>query len=156
MKEKTCSFTGHRDISVFKLPVLKRALKKEITQLIGRGYELFVAGGALGFDTLAAKTVLDLKKDFPHISLHLALPCPEQDKYWTEKQKSEYKDILAKADSFEYVRQSYTRYCMFERNRRMVDLSSIVIAYYDGENKGGTASTVKYANQKRVEVVNLY
>lgn len=156
MKEKTCCFTGHRDVSALKLPALKIRLKKEIEKLIDDGYETFVAGGAIGFDTLSAQAVLKLKKSYPHIKLHLALPCENQDKYWTESQKAEYARIFEEADSHEYVSRSYTRYCMFQRNRRMVDLSSAVIAYYDGEDKGGTAMTVKYAMQKQINIINIY
>ncbi len=156
MKNVTCCFTGHRDIPLSKLDAVNCALKKEITALIENGYTCFVAGGAIGFDTLAAKCVLELKKNFPEITLHLALPCHGQEKYWTDGQKKEYANILDSADSFEYVSQTYTRYCMFQRNRRMVELSSAVIAYYDGGDKGGTAMTVKYAAQKGVRTINIF
>ena len=36
------------------------------------------AGGALGFDTLAAQTVLDMKKEYPQLRLILVLPCEDQ------------------------------------------------------------------------------
>lgn len=156
MKEKTCCFTGHREVSILKLPALKTKLKKQIEELIDQGYEVFVAGGAIGFDTLAANAVLKLREKYPHIKLHLVLPCENQDKYWTDSQKAEYARILESSDSHEYVSRSYTRYCMFQRNRKMVDLSSRVVAYYDGDGKGGTAMTVKYAMQKQISVINLY
>ena len=49
----------------------------QLIELLSRensGYLYFGAGGALGFDTLAAQTVLDLKKDYPQIKLILVLP----------------------------------------------------------------------------------
>ncbi len=156
MKNATCCFTGHRDIPLSRLDEVKDTLKREITALIENGYTRFVAGGAIGFDTLAAKSVLELKKDFTHITLHLVLPCHGQDKYWTDEQKAEYVHILDNADSNEYVSQSYTRYCMHERNRKMVDMSSAVIAFYDGGEKGGTAMTVKYAIHKGINTVNIF
>lgn len=156
MKEKTCCFTGHRSIPALKLIVLKKKLKNELITLIEGGYTDFITGGAIGFDTLAAEAVLALKKDYPHIKLRLVLPCREQDKYWTAQQKKDYRRILDLADSHEYVSESYTRYCMFQRNKKMVDESSVVISFFDGNDKGGTAMTVSYANKKGIPVINLY
>ena len=155
MKDITCCFTGHRQLPS-ELSALEKRLTETVTSLISDGYVNFVAGGAIGFDTLAAKVVLKLKVQFPHISLRLVLPCKEQDKYWTDAQKKEYARLLEQADSHEYVCEGYTRYCMHQRNRKMVDTSSSVVAFYNGDGKGGTASTVKYANQKGVKVINVF
>ena len=35
---------------------------------IEQGYRYFGAGGALGFDTLAAQTVLELRSEYPDIN----------------------------------------------------------------------------------------
>ena len=60
MKEKTCCFTGHRAIPARALPALAEELEQTLRRLIGEGMRYFGAGGALGFDTLAAETVLRL------------------------------------------------------------------------------------------------
>ena len=75
VKEKTCCFTGHRDIPLLQLPIIKSKLKKTIIEYIEKGYCYFGAGGALGFDTIAAQTVLNLKENYPQIKLILVLPC---------------------------------------------------------------------------------
>ena len=67
MKNKTACFTGHRDIPPLKRPGIKHRLEREIERSIQAGYEYFGAGGALGFDTLAAQTVLKLKERYPDI-----------------------------------------------------------------------------------------
>ncbi|MBE6700849.1 MAG: DUF1273 domain-containing protein [Ruminococcaceae bacterium] len=156
MKEKTCSFTGHRSIKTLSLIELKIKLKKTVISLIEEGYDTFVTGGAIGFDTLAAKEILKLKKDYPHISLHLVLPCENQDLKWSDKQKEEYRKILDFADSAEYVSRNYTSTCMLDRNRRMIELSSVCIAYYDGRKRSGTQMTINYATRSGVKVINLY
>ena len=124
--------------------------------LIAEGYSRFIAGGALGFDTLAAKAVLEAREKYPEITLHLALPCPEQTKMWKPDQIRIYEEILERADSHEYVCEHYTRFCMAARNRRMVDCSSAVIAYYDGSGKGGTAMTVGFAEKKGLRIINVF
>lgn len=53
---------------------MKIHLKDEIIKTINYGYIYFISGMALGFDIIAAETVLQLKKDFPQIKLIAALP----------------------------------------------------------------------------------
>ena len=63
MKQQICCFTGHRIIKKNIIPLIKQNIAIEIRKLITQGVTYFIVGGALGFDTLAAQTVLDLKKD---------------------------------------------------------------------------------------------
>ena len=56
---KTCCFTGHRRIPADDLPAVAAALRREVLRLCREeGITVFLSGGALGFDTLAAETVL--------------------------------------------------------------------------------------------------
>ena len=74
LRERTVCFTGHRKILPEQQDKVARQLKKTIVELANDGYQFFGAGGALGFDTLAAQAVLDLKSDLPQIKLILVLP----------------------------------------------------------------------------------
>ena len=47
----------------------------------------------------------------------------------------------------------YTPECMLERNRYLVDHADYLIAVYDGGGKGGTAYTVRYAREKKKEII---
>lgn len=154
MKEKTCCFTGHRDIPILQLPIIKSKLKKTIIEYIEKGYCYFGAGGAMGFDTLAAQTVLKLKETYPQIKLILVLPCLTQTRGWKETDVKEYERIKSLADKVVYTSQEYTRGCMFKRNRHLVDFSSLCIAYLT-KDEGGTAYTVKYAKQSGLNIINL-
>lgn len=153
-KEQTCCFTGHRNIPLLRLPQLKKHLLETIEEQIKAGYCYFGAGGALGFDTLAAQAVLKLKETYPHIRLILVLPCLSQTRGWREKDVAEYERIKSLADKVVYTSQEYSRGCMFKRNRHLVDNSSICIAFLS-KDEGGTAYTVKYAQEKGVKVINL-
>lgn len=62
--------------------------------------------------------------------------------------------IIREIHKVVYTSEEYTRGCMFKRNRHLVDNSSICIAYLT-ESKGGTAYTVNYAKQKKIQVINL-
>ena len=108
----------------------------------------------MGFDTLAEKTVLELRKTYPQIKLILVLPCISQAKSWSNTDKEVYEEIKKKADKVVYTSQEYTRGCMHKRNRHLVDNSSVCICYLTKEN-GGTAYTVNYALKRGLSVINL-
>lgn len=154
MKDRTCCFTGHRRLSGVDRKELKAKLKHTLTEVIKAGYMYFGAGGALGFDTLAALTVLELKKDYPSIKLILVLPCVNQTRGWSKKDVEVYEYIKSKCDKYVYTSQEYTDGCMQKRNRHLVDNSSLCICYLIG-NTGGTAYTFRYARQKGLKVINL-
>ena len=136
------------------MDTLARRLKTILIDLIENGYQYFGAGGALGFDTLAAQTVLALKKDYPHIKLILVLPCITQADSWSVDDKAIYEEIKATADKVVYTSHEYARGCMHKRNRHLVDNSSACICYLT-EKTGGTAYTVEYAQRNNLLVINV-
>ena len=154
MKNITCCFTGHRAISNEMKIYLNARLESEIEKLISRGFTRFCAGGALGFDTIAALAVIRKKMVYPDIKLILILPCREQSHGWSSTNKEIYNDILRCADEIIYVSEEYTNYCMMLRNRALVDNSSVCICYLE-RNSGGTAYTVDYAEKSGLEIINL-
>lgn len=154
MKERTACFTGHRIIPFLQRHKIEKRTEDALIESIEQGYRFFGAGGALGFDTLAAQTVLRLKKTYPQIKLILVLPCLSQTRGWRPEDIAEYERIKAAADKVVYTSQEYTRDCMFKRNRHLVDNSSLCIAYLT-ENSGGTAYTVDYARSKGLIIRNV-
>ena len=154
MKELTCCFTGHRIISKQETKRLEKQLYVEVESLINKGILYFGCGGALGFDMLAAETVISLKEKYGHIRLILVLPCKEQNKYWNEKDKERYLKIIDCADKVIFTSEQYFSGCMQKRNRHLVDHSSVCVAYMR-KNTGGTAYTVDYARGCGVELVLL-
>lgn len=154
MKNQTCCFTGHRKIPLDQLESVTQRLRDAVIASIKDGYLYFGAGGALGFDTLAAQTVLDLKKDYPQIKLILVLPCKTQARGWKQEDIEEYNRIMKAADKVVYTSQDYYNGCMHKRNRHLVDNSSLCICYLNS-NTGGTAYTVDYAKSVGCRVSNI-
>lgn len=161
LNSKTCCFTGHRPQSLpwkyneqdKRCLIMKERLRKEIEKAIKNGYTTFISGMALGFDMICAEMVLELKKTFSFIKLIGAIPCKTQDRFWNEKDKRRYKDLLGKLDK---VRCLYDNYvgseCMLERNRFMINNSSLVIALFNGTN-GGTKKTLEYAKKQKIKII---
>ena len=148
----SCCFTGHRNISSNKIIPLTIILENEIEKLISIGVKYFYCGGALGFDTLAAKTILKLKDNY-EIQLIIVIPYSAQDKSFTKEQKEEYKQILNLSDDKICLSNHYYNGCMQKRNRYMVDNSNYCICYLI-EEKGGTVYTVTYAKKHNLNIIN--
>ena len=153
-KSITACFTGHRQIPAEEEERICTRLDEVIADLIGRGIQCFATGGALGFDTMAAQAVLRAKEIHPHIRLILVLPFPDQGRRWSECNRKVYEEIKSQADEIEYTSEHYTRFCMFARNRRLVERSCVCVAYQTTDT-GGTAYTVKYASSKGLRIINL-
>ena len=153
-KYKTCCFTGHRKIPTNEFYTIYEQTKNQIETLVQNGYNNFIAGGALGFDTLAATAVINVKKEYPRIRLILHLPCKEQTKYWNERDKRIYEHIKSVADEIYYVSEHYTPTCLNDRNKTMVNASNVVIAYKRKES-GGTANCVRYAKSKNRNIIYI-
>ena len=154
MRNQTCCFTGHRVIPLLERHTVSNALENAVIESIENGYRYFGAGGALGFDTLAALTVLRLRNKYPQIKLILVLPCENQTRNWKAADIEKYEHIKLQANKVVYVSKEYTRDCMHKRNRHLVDNSSLCICYLS-KPSGGTAYTVNYAKEKGIKSINI-
>ena len=153
-EDRTCCFTGHRAIPLHEMTELYRLLDETILSLYHKGVRSFRAGGAIGFDTVAALRVLYLKSQGYDLRLVLMLPCRNQTDRWPRSAVLDYEFILRSADEVIYVSETYTPYCMHARDRALVDGSRYCISYLK-ENRGGTAYTVAYALKNRLSLINL-
>ena len=151
--ERTCCFTGHRQIPARDYELVKGGTLSLVKKLIGEGFTHFITGGALGFDTLAARLVLLLRESYPEISLTVAIPCPDQAHGWSAENAERYQKIIEHADRAVVISESYSRGCMHARNRFMVDHSSACIAYAT-HSGGGTAYTVDYARRRAKRILS--
>lgn len=158
----TVAFTGYRpeklpfaeDCSNAKYKEFRETLTQVVDDLIGRGYTEYISGMAVGFDTWAAETVLEAKKNNSKVKLECAIPFPEQDRTWPSESKIRRENIIKRADLATIVCEHYHKGCFFVRNEYMVDKSDVVVCCYDGQ-KGGTAQTVKYALQADKIVIQI-
>lgn len=156
VREKCCCFTGHRRIPPREGLLLRRRLRAEIARLAEMGVDTFLAGGALGFDTLAAQEVLRVRAEGAlGVHLVLVLPCLGQESLWSQRDAAVYRALLRQADEVIYTGDVYTKGCMFQRNRYLVDHSAYCLCCLMDTGRGGTAYTVKYARDQGLTVVNL-
>lgn len=161
-RKTTCCFTGHR---IEKLPwrnnekdpaclALKRKLYDTLSALYGAGYRHFICGMATGSDIYFGEAVVALREERPDVTLEAAVPFEGQAARWPSELRRRYFRLAEECDRLTVLRSSYTPDCMMERNRYMVDRSSVLLAVYNG-TAGGTRNTMLYALRENVRVVKL-
>ena len=159
-----CCFTGYRPSKFpFKLSVnneeyikFENNLVKGILDLVNEGCNVFYSGMAMGFDIIAAETVLLLKKSniIGDIKLISVLPFETQgdgfDDFWQKK----FDFILENCDEKIVLSKDYFKGCYQVRNKYMVDNSDFVLTWFDGKS-GGTKNTIDYAVKNYRKIFNV-
>lgn len=155
MRDKTCFFTGHRAIAAADIPMVRRALSCAVMDMINRGVLDFIAGGAVGFDMLAADTVAELKCEYEGLRLILYIPCVGHDRRWKNEDKESLERLILTADEVHYISETYDHECMMRRNAAMVRDAYYCLAWYNKSCRGGTAKTVSMAKKTGCCIRNL-
>ena len=159
-RQTACAFTGYRPQ---KLPWqeneadprcadLKCRLRRAIEEACREEMEHFICGMAQGCDLYFGELVLEVKQEWPEITLEAAVPCPTQTDGWSAPEQARWRRLLERCDYETMVQDHYSPGCMMCRNRYMVDHAAMLIAVYDGQG-GGTRRTVEYALRRGVPVV---
>ena len=161
-KNTTCCFSGYRPE---KLPWgtmeddprcedLKQRIAQAVTKLYNEDMRHFICGMARGCDTYFCETVLELRQTHTDITVEAAIPCEAQAAKWSEPERNRYFSLIEQCDAETYVSRRYTRECMIERNKYMVDCSAVLLAVFDGQF-GGTMQTIEYARRSGLKIVKL-
>lgn len=144
MKEKICSFCGHRDAD----SSLRTQIKAAITDIIeNEGITTFYSGCMGAFDSLCESAVRELKQTY-HLKLYLIAPYMTQrinrdGKYYKEL----YDDIIIPDLGEVHYKRAIT-----ERNRWIVEQSNVLLCYVT-HSSGGAYQTLQYA-QKLSKIIN--
>lgn len=153
-KNFTCCFTGHRKILPKHAEKLPGLIESAVRRLMKGGYNTFVTGGALGFDTIAAEVILKIKRTNPYVKLIVVAPYLGQPLEWDYSSQITYERIREAADDYISLAAGYYRDCMKKRNLYMVEMSSACISYCL-RDRTGTSQTVAFARDNGLEVIEL-
>lgn len=127
-REIFCCFTGYRP-SKFPFPLNKKMSEFESLQnkLIDIIFSLpkdacvtFYSGMAMGFDIIAAESVLLLKRAGRNVRLVCVLPFEGQGDGFSEPWHSRYNKIIENADETVVMSKEYYKGCYFKRNAFLV------------------------------------
>lgn len=153
-REKTCCFTGHRYLPPEPSLPLQSAIKSAVKCLISKGVIYYGVGGAIGFDTLAAETLFELRKEFPQIRVILVYLFEGFYLQWSLNQQKKFQILLPQYDKIVCISNTPCREAFLARNRHLINHSTYCIAYCN-RNNGGTAYTLQYAQDKKCNIKNL-
>jgi predicted Rossmann fold nucleotide-binding protein DprA/Smf involved in DNA uptake len=150
----TVGITGHQRIPFEALGFVQKGIADAIQRfdhhLIG------VSSLAAGADQLFAHTVLKAGG-----RLHIVVPCQDYEETFSDQSDLDcFFALLQKADIIETLDYSEpSEEAFLEAGRRVVNLSDLLIAVWDGEvakGKGGTVDIVGYARERGRNVVILW
>ena len=163
-RKKTLSFSGYRP-EKFKFILhqgneaylaLEKRIENAILQAVDDGYTSFICGAAKGFDLVAGSLVVALRESWAELAdLNLVAVLPfKRHGFSSEPWRTLHRMVLGGASEVVTLASKYYTQAYHDRNRYMVDHSSRLICYYDGQ-KGGTAYTIKYATKQELAIINV-
>ena len=147
MKRFTCALTGHRELPA---NFDNKLLYDTLESLLIAGCDTFMCGMAEGFDLLALELLIELKDRY-RFYVEACVPFEGQERTFSEKNRQKYFDLLARCDRETVLFDAYRKGCFLARDRYMVDLCDVVLAYCT-KSTGGTYYTVSYAESKRKQI----
>lgn len=160
---RKCCFTGYRpskfpfslDGESKQFKEFENALIEGILDLAEDNCRIFYSGMAMGFDIIAAETVLFLKNAYNSpLKLVAVLPFAEQGNSFTSFWKERYQRVLEQCDEKVILSDKYFSGCYQKRNEYMVNNSDYVLTWYDGKS-GGTRNTIDFAAKKGRFILNV-
>ncbi len=142
------AFIGHREIRDI------RCVENEIEELaldLLRRCEFvdFNLGRNGDFDISAASAIKRAQKKYgtQNSSLNLILPYKSKDECYFEKY---YDEIMYPLDNYTHFKSA-----MKKRNEWMMDNCDFLICYVEENRQGGAMTALKYAQTRRIKIVNL-
>lgn len=143
---KIVSVTAHRKISIPDQPRVRSAMKVLVQNPT---IDAIYFGGALGGDTLALRAAAEFRTG-PKPRLVVVLPDTEAAQPFAARQWYHLADevielgyTITQDDGF----QAYHR-----RNEYLVNICTSLVAFFSGQKKSGTGSTIDYARSLGVVV----
>lgn len=132
---------------------LKQVLKDQTVYLIeGLGVTHFISGIDLGIGQYAAEIVLDLKRDYPEITLECAISCESQAENWSVSQRERYFSIVGCCDKETLLQRHKTRDCNRKRKEYMVNQSDYILTVWNRKVRGAS-DILSIARQMEKQVI---
>ena len=155
MKEKTCCFSGHRNIN--ETEKLKIKLIEIIEKLIvDEKIDTFLFGSKSRFNSLCLGLVNEIKEKYPHIKrVYVRAEYPHISEHYKSYLLESYDDTYYPEKILGSGKAAYV-----ERNYEMIDNSQYCIVYYDEPNaptsrKSSTKIALDYAVKKDKQIIVL-
>lgn len=131
---KRVYISGYRsyELGVFKeddpkIKIIKNVIKKNIVQLIEEGLEWIMLGGNLGVEMWACDVCIELKEDYPELSLAAIFPFEGFGEQWNEKNQTQLMKLKTHADFCEA-----TSHKPYETPQQLRNHTQFLLSHTDG------------------------
>lgn len=126
----------------------KQLLKEQAVHMIeAHGVTHFISTFELGVGQYAAEIVLDLKKEYPEITLECVISCEKQAENWSVAQRERYFTTVGQCDRETLLQHHYTKDCRRKLREYMANQGHYFIAVWNGR-PGATRSLLSLAHSQ--------
>jgi uncharacterized phage-like protein YoqJ len=161
-KRYTVCFSGYRP-EKFSFSLAKgnsdfedlcKSIEIALLKTLEQGYHTYLCGMAKGFDLLCGEILFQILEQSKNFTARLIAVIPHKQHGFTDEWGEMHKHLKVAAAAEIAISTKYAKENYLLRNRFMVENSSCLICYWDGQ-KGGTAQTVRLANRHGHVIRNL-
>ena len=134
---------------------IKKAIRKELEQLLEDGLEWVLISGQLGVEIWTAEEVMDLQLGYPQLKYAVLSPFLDQEKRWKEVQQEKYQEILFHADFHRCIsNRPYEGPWQYRaKDQFLLRNSDGLLILYDEEH-GGSPKYMKELAEKYAETTD--
>lgn len=144
MKNAVC-FAGHRE--EWHCVGIENILEETIENLINQDYKTFFDGNKGAYDNLCSTIIKKFKCKYPDIKLIPVLSSYNPN-IKCAKKNSCYDETI-----YPNLEEVYPKQRIIERNKWIIDNSTILIAHILYTTKSGAYKMVKYAQKKGLKII---
>lgn len=133
------------------IPIIQKALKNKLIELLDQGLEWVIVSGQLGVEYWAIEVVWTLQQDYPHLQYAVMTPFKDPHQNWNEQNKEKFNAMTSKANYVvNLTSKPYEAPWQFtEKDRFFIRNSDGIILLYDSENEGSPKFMKKLVDQYR-------
>lgn len=149
---KRVAFIGHR--TVYYVGIIRERVKEAIENCIADGYDKFIMGAHGEFDKVVLEICRKEREIHPQIKIEVVLTSYHAIERKDDCYCTPYDDVET---VFFDIEDFYFKRQITESNRKMLDISDMVICYVEKERvPSGAKKAADYAAQKGMKIINVF
>ena len=148
MMEKTCCFTGHKNLTQEQAIEALHLLIKRVNELTIEGYTHFISSFANDTDVLLAQIIGSFRYKNKNLVLEAVIPIENK---LNSLDKIKYALMLY--NKVTVMQEQRGHECFQKRNKYMIDNSGVVVALWDEKTSKEAYNAVNYARSQGKEII---
>ena len=150
MTEKTCCFTGHKNLTQEQAIEALHLLIKRVNELTIEGYTHFISSFANDTDVLLAQIIGSFRYKNKNLVLEAVIPIENK-----LNSLDKIKCTLMLYNKVTVIQEQCGPECFQKRNKYMIDNSDVVVALWDEKTSKEAYNAVNYARSQGKEIIRM-